>query len=200
MLSSSLGQKIIVRFLRKPRWMPPAPSKLFRIAEHTFYSKDEVEQIRLLNDTYKAQLVTIREFMKHEFYIPATQAGGLPLAFIQMEQEQDKKTYEENERENQRVAKLKEEYLQKQLKDLEDKLYHEKLLRDDKRVEKILEIDENVRKLKSDPDSIVTPENIEILIEKAIANPKSYEFCINQYGKKFGSKTNSVKQEQDKMA
>lgn len=186
MIITSLGQRIVVRYARKPIWMPTARSKLFRIAEHTFYSEDEVRQIRLLQTAYRAQEASIQEFMKHEFYIPATQSGGLPPEFIKLELERDQQIYAENDRENARIAKIKEEMMQKQLKELEEKVMEAKLTEEEDLMQIGLQVDDYIERHKSDPNSFVTPDNIDALIEKAIETPVSFEYCIDSLGRRYG--------------
>lgn len=186
MIFTSLCQTIIVRYARKPIWMPTAPSKLFRIPEHTFYSRDEVVQIVKLNDAYKAQLSSIGELMRHEFFIPAEQSGGLPNDFIEREKIEDEKVFRENERKNMEIAKQREEFMSQQLKSLEDKVIEEKLRREDHLMLRATEIDEYIKTQKSDPMSVVTPDNIEIAIDHAMDNPLDLEFCIDRRGRRIG--------------
>lgn len=186
MIITSLGHKIVVRFARKPIWMPTAPSKLFRIPEHTFYSADEIKQIRRLKEAYLAQETSLGEYMKHEFFLPAGRSGGLPKEFIDKELENDKQLYEENDRENARIAELKEEAMQKRIRETEEKLIEEKLRREEQLLHISQEIDDFVREQKSDPNCAVTKDNIEAMIEKALENPVTYQFFIDKSGKRYG--------------
>lgn len=186
MIVTSLGQRIVVRYARKAIWMPTAPSKLFRITEHTFYSPKEIERIRELKAVYKAQQRSVAELMKHEFFLPAGRTGGLPKEFIDKELQDDKLIYEENVRENARIAKLREEFMNKQMQELEDKLMEEKLRREEELLQISQKIDDFVKEQKSDPDCVVTEDNIEAMIDKAIENPVSFEFFIDRSGKRYG--------------
>lgn len=187
-----LCQRIFVRF-RKPIWYPTAPSKLFRIPENTFYNEDEVRILRELFVAFRAQERSISEFMKHEFYLPAQQSGGLPTEFIQKEIEIDKQLREENDRENARVAELKKEYLNNRLKEMEEKLIEEKTLREQKYSQIAKKVDEYITRRIAETDSFVTPENIESKIENAINNPVSFEFFIDPRGKRYYTKPEQPK-------
>lgn len=182
-----LCQRIFVRF-RKPIWHPTAPSKLFRISENTFYSEDESTTLRELFVAFRAQEKSISEFMKHEFYLPAQQSGGLPTEFIEREIEIDKQLREENERENAKVAELKNEYLKNRLNEMEEKLMEEKMLREQKYSQIAKKVDEYIAQRQAEPDSFVTPENIESKIENAINNPVSFDFFIDSRGKRYVTK------------
>lgn len=191
MIVTSLGQRIVVRYARKAIWMPTAPSKLFRIHEHTFYSQEEIERIRDLKAVYLAQQRSVAEFMKHEFFLPASRSGGLPKEFIDKEFQDDKLIYEENDRENAEIAKLREEFMKKQVQELEDKLMEEKLRREEELLQISQKIDDFVKEQKSDPDCVVTKDNIEAMIDKAIENPVSFEFFIDRSGKRYGEMKHS---------
>lgn len=186
-----LRQRIFVRFARKPIWMPTAPSKLFRIAEHKFYSKEEAEDIYNLSIAYRAQELSIQEFMKHEFYIPATNLGGLPSEFVQKEMDIDRRLREENDRENARIAESKNEFLNNRSKELEMRMLEEKKLREEKLETIAKKVDEYI--LAQTPDSFITPDNIDSKIEHAIDNPVCFEFFIDPRGKRYYAKQGQPK-------
>lgn len=184
MIVTPLGSRIIVRF-RKPIWMATAPSKLFRIAEHTFYSPEEVSEIKKLDIAHKHQMRSLNEFMKVEFYIPATQLGGLPKEFVDVEKKEDEKILAENNRINAEIAKERESYFTNFMRDMEDKVMELKLSKEEELAEIGQSIDAYVKDQISDPDNFVTQDNIDCQIERAIESPSSYEFFIDKSGKKF---------------
>lgn len=184
MIITPLYQTIVVRFARKPIWMPTARSKLFRIAENKFYTKEEVDQIITLRIAHQHQVESIQEHMKHEFFIPASQAGGLPLQFIEKETVEDKRLLEANDLENKRIAKLKEEFMTNRMRDLENKAVELKFQREEEYLEAAAKAEEFIRQNQGE-DSFVTPENIEAMIDKALENPISHEFCIDRQGRTY---------------
>lgn len=186
MLITSLGQRICVRFARKPIWMPTAPSKLFRIAEHTFYDDEESTQIRKLQVAYAAQMSSIHKYMEREFYIPATQAGGLPAEFVEQEKQEDELIYKENDQINAEVAKKREVYFENMTKNLEREVMEEKMTREEALIEAAEKVDDFVKKHKEDPNNFITPENFDTMIEKIIDHPISYEFYVDKQGRKHG--------------
>lgn len=185
MLVTPLGSRIIVRYARKPIWMPTAPSKLFRIPEHTFYSAEEVNQIKVLDKAHKAQIIALSEFFRLEFYIPATQLGGLPKEFVEVENEQERKIYEENDRINAQIAKQRDEYFSKTIQELEEKCMEAKLDKEEELAEIGKRIDAYVKEQLADPNNFVTPDNLNEMLEKAIESPTSYEFFIDRNGKRY---------------
>lgn len=186
MIITPLCQRIVVRYARKPIWMPTAPSKLFRIAEHTFYSPEEMKRIKEMHLDYTEKMAAIKDIMEKEFYIPATKSGGIPPEFIEKEYKQDEDIYRENDKINSEVAKMKEEYFTKLIRDMEDKVMEEKLDKEEELIETSQKVDEYVKKHKGDPDGFVTPENIDSMIQKALESPISHEFCIDRSGRRYG--------------
>lgn len=191
MLITPLGLRIVVRFARKPIWMPTAPSKLFRITNHTFYSEEEVKQIAKLRHVYLAQMESIYSYMKREFYIPATQAGGMPPDFLAKEQADEEQLLAENDRINAEVAKRKERFFEEQFKKLEESVMEEKLAIEEALIDSGRKMDEFVSVTKSNPDSFVTSDNIEARIEYALENPIDLEFYIDRQGRRYGASSSS---------
>lgn len=188
MLITPLLQHIVVRFARKPIWMPTAPSKLFRITEHTFYTPEEREQSQLLINAYLAQIASLQEFMKREFFLPIEESGGLPTEFLAKELEADKTLLEDNARENQRIALIREQEAKSRIEDLENTVMAEKMRVEEKLIDIGSTVDEFVRRQKADPHNFVTPENIDRHIEKAMDSPVSFSFCIDKSGKQHRAK------------
>lgn len=49
-----------VRWRRKPRWLPVAKSKLFRIPERPRIPEDEANELRRLNNNYNTLVRSVR--------------------------------------------------------------------------------------------------------------------------------------------
>lgn len=185
MIVTPLGTRIIVRYARKPLWMATAPSKLFRIPENTFYSPEEVQQIKILDSAHKAQMHSLSEFLKLEFYIPATQLGGLPKEFVEVENEEDRATYQENDRINAQIAKQREDYFSNMIQQLENEVMETKLFKEEELREIAKRIDTFIKEQGADPNNFVTPDNLDEMLEKAIESPTTYEFFIDRSGKRY---------------
>lgn len=185
MLTTSLGQRIIVRFARKPIWMPTAPSKLFRMSVLTrnFYDQEEIVQIEKLTAVYRAQMDSIAKFMEKEFYEPATKAGGIPPEFLELELKEYGAIRAKNDRLNAEIARQKEEYFSKKLHDLEEQAMEDKFSREETVMEASQKVSEYIKQNKDNPESCVTPDNFDAIVEKAMSNPVNYEFCIDTSGR-----------------
>lgn len=180
--------------------MATAPSKLFRIPENTFYSPEEVAQIKILDAAHKAQTYSLSEFLKLEFYVPATQLGGLPKEFVEVEDQQDQNIYKENDRINSQIAKQREDYFSNMIVELENKVLETKLDKEEELVEIGKRIDAFVKQQVADPNNFVTPDNLDEMLEKAIGSPTTYEFFIDSSGKRHktlsGVNTTNVKKKE----
>lgn len=189
MIITPLGHRIIVRYARKPFWSPTAPSKLFRIPQHTFYSPEEVTKIKELTTDYCKQEKVIMDYMKDEFFIPKSKAGGLPQEFIEKEQDIDAKLRREHDAENARIAKLREEFFNQEKKHLQERLMEEKMKREEELLHIAQEVDDFISENTSDPaKQFITIDNIDSAIEHALDNPISFEFFIDRSGRKNGSR------------
>lgn len=186
MLLTSLGQRIVIRGARKAIWMPTAPSKLFRIPEHTFYDNEETEQMTTLRIVYQAQMESIRKFMEGEFYLPSLKSGGIPPDFIEKESMEDADILAENDAINAKIGEAKEQFFEKRLKELEEQAMEEKLSKEEELIMSSQKTDEYVRKLLEDPNNFVTTENIDMMLDKALESPTFYEFYIDKKGAKHG--------------
>lgn len=184
MLLTPLRYRVSVRFARKPIWMPTAPSKLFRIPEHKFYTDEESNQIKTIQRALRHQEESIRQYMMDEFYLPATRAGGLPDSFISHEREQDKTMVDKNNEENARIRILRERAFDELVSKKQDDLLTRKFEREEELLRVGRETDEFIEQQKADTYSFVTEDTIDQLIDKAMEDCVSYEFCIDRSGNK----------------
>lgn len=150
-----------------------------------FYDKEEIEQIKKLHSVYSAQMTSIGHYMMKEFYEPASKAGGIPPEFLEMEQKEYEEICRENDEINARIAKKKEDYFDKRMKMLEDEVIEEKLCREDLVNEASQDVDEFLKANLVKDDCCVTPENFDAILQKALDNPISYEYCIDRAGRKY---------------
>lgn len=167
--------------LRKPRWMPIAPSKLYNIIEHPAHDPEEKMQIIHLYNIYHTEIKSLSKYFMDE-HKRALEEADKNSAISQEEVREQERLLEENERENQRVAKLREER-RKQL--MEQRV--EELLRKEADAQRELEerkklIEEIVRNEKAQSDSYITLEKLDDAINFALENPVSYNYAIDLDG------------------
>lgn len=142
-----------------------------------------------MNIDYRKQEKVVMDYMRDEFYIPATQAGGLPQEFIEKEQLINEKLKQENDLENARIAKLREEYFDNEKRSLEKQLLDEKMRREEELLQIAQEVDDYITENRSDPSKdFITSDNLQSAIENAIEYPVSFEFYIDRSGRKNGGR------------
>lgn len=162
--------------------MPQAPSKLFKIPEKVKYSEDEEEQLEHLHWQYQSELLSIRDYCRDNFYIPAKTSGGLSADQVKEEEEEQARLLKENEEENRRVAQMRSERVVR-----DQRMFESDVLKAEEERRQFLE------SLHSESESVVeaevkrsrkyiTKETLDARIEEALANPVHYDFAITRDG------------------
>lgn len=183
-LSLNFTNLQIVRWKRKPIWMPTAKSKVFRIPPRPVIPLEEKEEIKRLFNIYRTQVKSLRKYFDLKYNISYLE---------DFDEEQQRKDFEED------FNKCKE---------INDKWNAEQLLKREKRLQETIEKEikqakerleirkaawakqtedaENfVRLMKEEMKICITPENINEAIEHALSNPVDYNFAIDLDGNKI---------------
>src|ERR1700733_252556 len=113
--------------VRKPIWTPIAPSKLFRIRQKPVLSEAEEAQRQHMDTVYATNMRSIQDYFHHEFYAPTLSAGGLSEEQIRSEQLNQMEVLEANDRENERIAGLREQRMKKLSEMMDQKIVVEYL-------------------------------------------------------------------------
>uniref|UniRef100_L7M4U0 Small ribosomal subunit protein mS26 n=1 Tax=Rhipicephalus pulchellus TaxID=72859 RepID=L7M4U0_RHIPC len=92
----------------KPRWMPIAPSKLFKINLGPPKDPEELAVLQRLTSAYRTEMKAIRNFWMEE-HQKDLELVDKHSALSQEEEREHERLLEENEKENQRVAVLRME-------------------------------------------------------------------------------------------
>lgn len=89
---------------RKPRWLPVAKSKVFRIPQRPEVSEEERLELLRLNNNYKTQMRAIRRFYHDEMiHDKSTRDSASSEMSLRLEAEEWKKCVELNEQWNKQV-------------------------------------------------------------------------------------------------
>ncbi len=168
--------------MRKPVWEPMAPSKIFRINTKEPLDEEEAKQRQHFDNTFETNMRSIRQYLNNEFYLPTLEAGGLTHEQVIDEETEQLQLIQQNDRENQRVAQLRAQRLalQSQLLDQQLIVSHLQQLEDSKLKGK--QLDQIVKQEIKRSETYITHENLESVIEEALANPISYDFAIDTEG------------------
>lgn len=89
---------------RKPRWLPVAKSKVFRIPKRPEVSETERLELLRLNNNYKTQMRAIRKFYHNEMiHDQTTQESASSEMSLRLEAEEWEKCVDLNEQWNKQV-------------------------------------------------------------------------------------------------
>ncbi|CAN7996870.1 unnamed protein product [Ixodes hexagonus] len=167
--------------LRKPRWMPIAPTKLFNIIEHKPADPDETKQLKHLHDLYYTEMKSLRHYFMREHRLALEEADKYSAVSLEETREHER-LLEENEKENQRVAQLREERNKLEAEKKVEDLLQREVEAKAKLVELKEHIEQIVREEKAKSDTYITMEKLDAAIEFAIENPVSYSYAIDPKG------------------
>lgn len=166
-----------LRWRRKPRWLPVAKSKMYRIPPRTITPEDEKIELRRLYNNYRTQMKGIRSYLHSEYNVKSVivDTEEHEKRFMKEFQTCSKINDEWNEerRQAREVRHASELERDKQIayKRLDDNIELQK--------QKLETIEEIVRREKEHAKYFITPENLDEAIEKALANPVDHNFAID---------------------
>lgn len=134
---------------RKPRWLPVAKSKIYRIPKRPVVSLEERLELIRINNNYKTQMRAIRRFYHEEMI---KEKSTLESASSEMSQKLEADEWERcvqlNEKWNARVAAEREERRKKELEEMEEYALARMEAKDKALKEKIKEASESIRRQK----------------------------------------------------
>ncbi|XP_022647491.1 probable 28S ribosomal protein S26, mitochondrial isoform X1 [Varroa jacobsoni] len=172
--------------LRKPAWMPRAPSKLYTIFKHPKVSEEEKAQYWALYVRYETEIRSIQAFFATEQARLEHEKSKFSQLSIQ-DEEDFQARLKANEEENKRVAtererRHREDFLQRMAVKM-------------KRIEQIKEqekLEEGIarQQLKEEMENMnyITYGTLDEAIKKAYYEPVSYNFAVTLSGKKIPEK------------
>lgn len=174
----------LVRWRRKPRWLPVAKSKLYRVPERKAEDPIERAELMRLHANYKTQLRAVRGFLMTEAYEREATSTADHLIISPEEMEQEFRKCEElNDKWNADISVVRNNRLQ-----LEREAEHQLILqrldaKEERSTMRRLSAEEHVRREKERAQTLITPENIDQAIEQALANTVDHNFAIDLNGK-----------------
>ncbi|CAF4881011.1 unnamed protein product [Pieris macdunnoughi] len=186
---------------RKPRWLPVAKSKIYRIPKRPEISVDERLELRRINNAYNTQMRAIRRFYVEDW---VREKSSLESATSEMSQrlEADEwlKCEELNDKWNKQIASDREERRKKELEAMEEFALLRMEAKDKALKERIDRASEKIKKEKELSTTFVTRENLEETIENVLANPIDYNFAIDLKGNIFEGRDTEIEYEDKKKA
>uniref|UniRef100_A0A1A9X0Z4 Small ribosomal subunit protein mS26 n=1 Tax=Glossina brevipalpis TaxID=37001 RepID=A0A1A9X0Z4_9MUSC len=180
-----------VRWRRKPRWLPVAKSKMFRIPQHKPQSLEEKTELLRLHNNYRTQMRSLRRYLIEENQrIAETTTTDHFVLTAEQEEEEFHRCLQENEKWNKEINTIRELRLAKERE--ERKIYVEEKLQlaEERKEEHMQRIESLVRKEKELSKTFITREKLDEAIEYALANPVDYNFALDIQGNMYRGRTN----------
>lgn len=187
LLESNLKQMIYEqqryrRFLKQPKalWKPVSIQRLFNVPQKKQLSEEDTAVLEQEEAAYLDQYRSIKEYFHQEFTIPVLQGGSnIELKEVQ---EEHRRLIEENNLENERVARSREQRLLKERKAEELEDLKKNLIENEKYQVKKEQAIQRILEEKERYPNYITKENLRDAVERAIDHPTSYEFAIDLNG------------------
>ncbi|XP_078053545.1 mitochondrial ribosomal protein S26 [Augochlora pura] len=179
-----------VRWKRKPIWLPPAKTKLFRIPKKPTLPAEEVEELKRLNNNYNTVTNSLRSFFVQK-YNEISKKNKITTSQEHIDEDFIVR-FNINKQWNQEVAAAREERMQ----DLRNKRAEEILKKVEMKAERDLKIqrkvDAHIRKAKEESATFITKDNIDEAIEKVFDNIVDYNVAIDLNGKTYKTESKEI--------
>lgn len=169
-----------VRFRRKPRWIPTAKSKLFKVPPRPNTPPEELEELKRLNNNYRTLMKSIRSYLHSRYNVASVVVDH--EAHEQEFLEDFQACSKINDEWNEKCRLLRESRLAKQLEDAKNEAFRRLDEGQKLKEEKMKMVEDIVRREKIASEDFITPDNIDEAIERALANPTDYNFAIDLQG------------------
>ncbi|KAG6451307.1 probable 28S ribosomal protein S26, mitochondrial [Manduca sexta] len=187
---------------RKPRWLPVAKSKIYRIPKRPVISEDEKKELLRLHNNYRTQMRAIKRFYFDELVKEmASKQSATSEMSQRLEAEEWLRCVELNDKWNAQVALDREERRKQEVAAMEEYTLARMEAKDKELKARIEKASEKIREEKELSKSFITPETLDAAIDHAIANPTDYNFAIDLKGNKYmGRDTPTVPPKEEKVA
>lgn len=178
----------LVRWRRKPRWLPMAKSKLFRVPERPSQDPMERTELMRLHAHYKTQLRAVRGFLMTDTNAreATSTADHLIISPEQMEAE-FQQCAEINNKWNAEISLIRNSRLQLERDDQHQQIQQRLMAKDERIATRRTAAEELVRIEKERSKALITADNIDEAIEKALADTVDFNFAIDLGGKIYRS-------------
>ncbi|CAD0204964.1 unnamed protein product [Chrysodeixis includens] len=171
---------------RKPRWLPVAKSKIYRIPKRPVISEEERLELLRLHNNYKTQMRSIKRFYHEEMIKEKSSRESASSEMSQrIEAEEWARCVELNEKWNAQVALDRQERRKLEMAEQDEYALKRMERADVLQKERIAKASEEIRRQKELSPTFITPETLEAAIDHAIANPTDYNFAIDLKGNRY---------------
>ncbi|XP_063979593.1 small ribosomal subunit protein mS26 [Diachasmimorpha longicaudata] len=182
----------IIRWKRKPVWLPQAKSKLFKVPPRLHIPKEESVEILRLYNHYRTYRKSIREYLVQ--LVKASQVQFDEASVRKAEEEDYARCCIINEEWNKEVSKTRDIRLAKEKEARKEHTLQMISMKKEKQRLMMEKIEEKVKKAKLEAVTFITPDNIDRAIEEALANVVDYNAAIDKNGNYYGKNVTNEQQ------
>lgn len=170
-----------VRYTRKPRWLPKAPTKMFRVPVRPQISTDERNELFQLFTNYRTTMKSIQKQLEYE--LETSYTGQEVLQEIANKEEQLwAKCMDINDNWNAEVAVEREQRLANEREARREEILAQLIEKEEEKKKKLEAIEEIIRLEKEKSKSYITNDNIDEAIEKALDNVVDHKYALDLAG------------------
>ncbi|GBP11683.1 Probable 28S ribosomal protein S26, mitochondrial [Eumeta japonica] len=171
---------------RKPRWVPVAKSKIYKIPVRPQISIEEKLELQRVNNNYKTQMRAIRRFYYDELQREERSLrSATSEEMMRLEAEEWTRCETVNAHWNETVRHAREQRRLQRQKEMEERAL-ERIEATDAELRRRLEHAASlIKKEKELSKTFITADNLDAAIEHAMANPISYNFAIDLQGQHY---------------
>ncbi|KAF5287573.1 hypothetical protein FQA39_LY15902 [Lamprigera yunnana] len=174
----------IVRWARKPRFLPTAKTKLFRVSQRPVIPEEDREELKRLYNIYRTEIKSLKNFFVEKY-----SAENLEKFDIEQHNKGIREDFiacnKINDEWNQQIKLQREERFTNELEENIELAMQRRDERMQRLVGKLEEIENIVSREKEASETFIDRTHIEDTIEYAINNPVDYNFAIDVDGNKM---------------
>ncbi|KAK3590100.1 hypothetical protein CHS0354_041146 [Potamilus streckersoni] len=182
---------------RKPRWLPKAPSKIFKVRKPTPIDPEEDAMLKKHFHHYRTVVRAIRSFLLKEDIAKMSKEAITVEEKQQLAQQEWEWVIAENYKWNKTIAVVRE--ARQRIEEAQRKDLQERIVKRDEeeRLKVLIEAEQEVLREKEAAATFITPENLDIEIEKVLNTRTDYEFAITENGFRVETETELEKVSQN---
>ncbi|XP_049885733.1 probable 28S ribosomal protein S26, mitochondrial [Pectinophora gossypiella] len=171
---------------RKPRWLPVARTKIYRIPKRPEVSEEERLELLRINNNYKTQMRAIRRFFHEEMIKEKSTLESTSSEMSQrIEAEEWERCVAVNARWNEQVAAEREQRRVQELAALEKYALKRMDAKDAEQSARAAKASAEIKLQKELSATFITPETLDEAIDHALANPLDFNFAIDLKGTQY---------------
>ncbi|XP_026463513.1 probable 28S ribosomal protein S26, mitochondrial [Ctenocephalides felis] len=170
-----------VRWRRKPRWLPVAKSKMFKVPERPNVPLEEKLELQRLHNNYHTQVRAIRKYLIAE--VGRESIGENRFHMTPEEELEDfAQCMKINDEWNKKVAEIRNKRLENEALKKKQLINEDIEQKNALKLQRLMEVEEKVLKLKEESKTFITKHNIDAAIEAALTQVVDYNFSIDTKG------------------